>query len=643
MSSFVSAQANPPHIHASRLASAPLIDGSVDPEEWKSATHVEHFIDPFTGLPAVDQTEAWIGFDDKAIYVAYICHDAKPEAVTGREIRPGSDFNGEDTVTFRINPYGTRGWNGLSSFTVNVLNTQNEDISGGRSSKREWRGEWQSATTRRSDGWSAEMRIPWRVLNYPTGKVRNMDINLTRFQARTRVDSRWANTTVADRPDHGGFWEGVEPPVAENRKRVQFLAYTAPEYDHGRTTLRSGLDARYPLTQNVTALASLNPDFRNIEQEVAGIEFTRTERYLDEVRPFFKEGEGFFNLVSGYTFGRMFYSSQRIPSFDYGAKAYGRVTPTLSAGALTTVDTGNTTASVARVEKTFGPKATLSAYTERYDHQGLVNEAYGLNGFARRGSFNFDFQVASEADEGKRADVAGAVSATYEVPKWYSVTRQEWVPSTFDPPLALIPWVDRVGFYNYSEFNDEYRHGLIRSFHVDAFTTDYRTYEGQVQQRGADLSTSVTTRSDINLSASHTQTVYQDGLDSVTGFGVHMNDSNRFKRFGGYFETGIRASEPSTFFSVDGSYRFARRIDVGLEVSALQFSGTDQLAIATLGWELSRTRSLTGRYVQRNGRHNGYIAYRNGGLSGAELYVILGDPNAGEFQRRASVKLVWAF
>lgn len=624
------------------MSAPPTIDGNVDPAEWKEASHVRGFIDPVTGKPTADVTEAWIGFDRQAIYVAFICHDAQPGGIVGREIHPGADFEGEDTVTFRINPFGTRAWDGRSRFTVNVLNTQNEEISGGRAAKREWRGEWTSATRRLPEGWSAEMRIPWKALNYPGGKGRSMDINLERFQARTRVGSEWANTTVAGRPEFSGFWEAVDPPPQDQKRRLQFLAYAAPEYGDGKLSLHEGLDVRYAVTPTITALASLSPDFRNIENQVAGVDFTRTERFLGETRPFFNEGGDFFSLSDGYSFGTMFYS-QRIPTFDVGAKAFGRITPTFSAGALTTVQFGGQAASVARVQKSFGPKASMSAYTESYSDGPLENQAAGLNGSVRRGSFNADFQLATEHGRGERPDTAGAYSIAYDVPRWFSIFRKEWIQPDFAPPLAYIPWTDRRGWYNYTEYFTDYRTGPFRSIDWNVSTTDFRTYDGKLQQRGTDIFASVTTRKDVQFSLNRTNTKYADGLDSVTGIGVTFNSSNRFKRFGGYFETGERASKPSNFLDLFSSFRVLRRLDLGFEYSALRFDGTDTLAIVTLGSELSRTRSITGRFVQRNGKQNAYLAFRNGGLSGTEYYFILGDPNADTFQRRISVKVVWAF
>ncbi|MGK4455701.1 hypothetical protein, partial [Klebsiella pneumoniae] len=88
-----------------------------------------------------------------------------------------SEFNGEDTFQIKLNPFGNRNWNGVSRFQVNLLNTQSENIAGGRSSKREWRGIWQYATRKQKDGWTGSMRIPWKILNYPPGKRLDMDLN----------------------------------------------------------------------------------------------------------------------------------------------------------------------------------------------------------------------------------------------------------------------------------------------------------------------------------------------------------------------------------------------------------------------------------------------------------------------------------
>jgi len=270
-------------IPAVKTTNPPTIDGKLDDEAWRNAPVAKEFIDPYTGKPAADQTEAYILYDSTAIYVAFYCHDSQPEAIVAREIRPGSDFPGEDTVTFQIDPYFSRNWVNISAFIVNALGTQNERIAGGRAAKREWRGIWQAAVQRVSDGWTVEMRIPWEVLNYPNANgATNMSINFKRDHARTRIDYFWSDVTPMRRPELMGIWQGVEPPKASNRKSLQFMSYLTPEWQDGAgQEIRAGLDLRYTPTPQLTGVLSLFPDFRNLEEAVDGIELSRSVRFVE--------------------------------------------------------------------------------------------------------------------------------------------------------------------------------------------------------------------------------------------------------------------------------------------------------------------------------------------------------------------------
>src|SRR5262245_52568457 len=99
---------------AFRAATPPVIDGSLDEPLWKTAPKADVFVDAITSKPAVDQSEAWLAYDDKAIYVAFYCHDNSPEKIVAREIQYGAGFNNDDTVSFSIDPYYSRGYGGTS-------------------------------------------------------------------------------------------------------------------------------------------------------------------------------------------------------------------------------------------------------------------------------------------------------------------------------------------------------------------------------------------------------------------------------------------------------------------------------------------------------------------------------------------------
>ncbi|MDX2065243.1 MAG: hypothetical protein SFX74_05820 [Fimbriimonadaceae bacterium] len=633
-----------PKVAAKVIPAAPTIDGKIGAEEWAGATPLEPFIDPVTGkaVPAANQTRAYIAYDNKAIYVAIIALDEMPNGIVGREIRPGSDFQGEDTLSFQINTFGTRSGSGYSEFAVNVLNTQNESISGGRSNKREWRGIWKSATSRNETGWSAEFAIPWEVLNYPNGKDLKMDFNVERFQFRTQTYSQYANTTVQERSDLAAQWLGVNPPPL-NVERLQKLAYIAPEYDEGRVGIRGGVDLRYLFTPTLSGLVSVTPDFRNVEAQIAGIDFTRTERFLDEVRPFFTEGADYFRVGAGFGFGRMFYPL-RLQQFDVGTKAFGRINRNTDVGALITNHTGKESAAVVRWHVDPGMRGDYSLYATQYRRAGQpADEAFGGSAFSMRGNYQFSLNGAIERDEGQPFTSAGDANVSYQVPNWFSTFRYVWVRPDFQPQLGFIPWVDRRGGYNYTEHFREFRQGPVRNYNVNFNANYFETYQGEKQQTGFNFGGGVTLRNDLSLYGNVDQSEFFGRKDRIVGFFISPNSSNRFKRFSLYHEFGKRADRPSRFTSIDASYRIGRRLDLGLSRSVNEYTSTDRLTIVTLNYDISATKSISGRFVSINGKNNGYLALRNGGGTGTEWFLILGDPNAQEFVSRVSLKVVFPF
>ena len=629
-------------MQAVRIQEAPTIDGKLDDSAWKSAATLESFIDPQTGRAPDDGTAVWLAYDEEAIYVAFHARDGRPESIVAREIQPNARFQGEDTFEVVIDPFYTRERN-WSRFRINALGTQAEDIAGGRAAKREWRGQWQAAAQRLADGWSGEMRIPWRILSIPSAeRPIEVGINFNRYQARTRVFSQWSNLTPAGRAELIGVWKGVELPKLPWKPRVEWLAYTAPEVDGRRHELRSGLDARYRFTEKLTALASLNPDFRNIEQDIAGIEFTRSERFLDDARPFFTEGAGFFDLTGPFTFGRMFYS-RRIESFDWGGKLFGRLSRDASVGALATVESREQVDAVARLGYSRGSDLSLSGYATHRARPGFDSGGHGLNIWRRWGNYSGDVQLATNPQTGRRDRSAGGFSASYSVPHYFAIVRHTWIEPEFGPALAYIPFQNRRGTYLYTEYNKDWRRGTVRELHADLFLTSYDHYDGSNDERSVNIGGSVELSNDMDLGVWYNRGLFGEEIHDTVFGEIEFNASNRYRRFGFAAESGRRGDLPTRYLSAFGTYRAFGKIDLSLAQSVLELGGVDRQTVLTIGWEIDRLRSLTGRVVETNGRRNAYLAFRSAGLAGLEIFVIAGDPNSETFRRRLSLKLVSAF
>lgn len=638
----VGANGQGPMMSATRIDHPPKVAADPADPAWAPCLVARPFVDSFTNRPTEDQTEGRLAYDQEGLYVLFVCHDSKPEQIVGREIVPESTFNGEDTVTFSIDTFNTHAGTSISKFIVNAINTRTEAIAGGHSSKAEWRGVWQSTTKRFAGGYIVEMRIPWKILNYPNSKTPlDMDINFDRYQNRTKTQSQWAYVTPSYKTELLGRLKGISPPEKDSRSKWQYLAYDAPQIEGGVFSNRMGLDGRYAVSNQQTALFSISPDFLNIEQQIAGISFVHTERFLNDARPFFTEGGDYFNPVGQFEYGIPFYS-QRIGLINFGGKFYGQLSSTTRLGSMAVEQSDGSTASFSNYQVTTGPMFNQSVYASTYE---LGNQKDVLAGTALNKRFGDWFVHSSDAIDSTnlRTETAGDVALGYGGSKLFTEVLGEWVDSSFDPILSYTPWQDRHGAYTYTNYNDTIAHGPVHDWNFYMYTPDFHQTDGTIQERGIQTGIQFTTRTDQQISINRNITDYATGTDDYWDLAYGFNASNRFKQAAIEYQFGNQNSMPSRFVDVKGSLRVLRSMDLGLEQSVLTFAPSARQTIGSIGWQLDSRRSITGRFVDTNGFQNFFLSFQSAGWTGTEMYVILGDPNSVTFSKRVSVKFVWAF
>lgn len=627
------------------LPSAPKIDGTLDDVAWKIAAKADGFVEKYSGKPLPDTTEAWIGYDNDAIYVAFYCRVADPKSIVAREIRPGADFEGEDAVSFSFDPYFER--TGASSeYMVNALGTQSDRISQGASGKREWRGEWQAAAMRVSDGYIVEMRIPWRILNYPAGKApRNMTINFVRQHGLSNLQTIWSNTTSAERPQLDGIWQGVIPPARKERPKVQYLAYGLADLNatDNSYTPDAGLDVRFPMTTQLTLVGAINPDFKNVEQQIAGIEFTRSERFLSDARPFFAEGSNLLRLTADFAVGTMFYS-RRIEDFDVGAKAFGKLTPSLSVGALTTYWTPNRDSdTVINVSKQFGPDAAASFFGTSHLIAGGQNNLIGVTGFLKRGSFFLNGEAMREFDTNYTASAAD-IQLGYQAPKWLVLGNLETIDPQFNPALAFVQFNDRRGWWFYSQYQNQFVRSRINEIRAELAISRFEHFDGSSFERTGSIDLSLRSSDDRLLEMGFDKGSFEKQNDEVYSLAYTLGASNRFRTYGVAYQWGKRNDAPFRYEAAEVTRRILKKLDVGFGFSRIaDFEGANTQTFVTFGWEYDAKRALTGRIVVTGNRSNAFLAYRSSGFAGNEMFIILGEPNADNIKKRAAIKFVWPF
>ena len=158
--------ANEPQLRIHRTDKAPVIDGVLDDEAWKSATLVTEFYQlvPVEGAMPSEVTEAYLTYDSDMLYVGARLFDRNPDAIVARELREDAKLINDDIFTIAIDSLLDR--KNAFMFTMNALGTKGDArIENNATLRLEWNGIWYGAAGRDEQGWVAEFAIPFKTLS----------------------------------------------------------------------------------------------------------------------------------------------------------------------------------------------------------------------------------------------------------------------------------------------------------------------------------------------------------------------------------------------------------------------------------------------------------------------------------------------
>jgi hypothetical protein len=236
----------------------------------------------------------------------------------------------------------------------------------GREVNASWDAIWDVRTQRAADGWTLEMRIPFRALRFDRASERPWGINFSRRIRRKNETTFWSAVPraytlnrVSLAGDLAGLRTGnagrdirVKPYVVANRLRpLGTVAEPAPRF---RNDTDIGLDVKAAVTAGLTLDLTLNPDFAQAEADEQQVNLTQFSQFFPEKRDFFLENSGIFYVGDAARTNRvnpsptpdednLLFFSRRIGldaegrpvAIDGGIRFTGKLTEQLRAGVLT--------------------------------------------------------------------------------------------------------------------------------------------------------------------------------------------------------------------------------------------------------------------------------------------------------------------
>jgi hypothetical protein len=355
---------------------------------------------PGDGTPVTEATTAYLSYDDKNLYVAFLCHDASGEIRAHLSKREDSDQ--DDGVGVLLDTF--RDSHRAYYFFSNPLGVQTDAIyTEGQGYDYSFDTLWDNAGRVTKDGYVVFFSIPFKSLRFSHEPEQTWGVALYRTILRKNENDYWPYVTqrVAGLTQQFAPVGGIEN-VSPGRN-IQLIPYGILAGDHflnqpfpaPNTTLppafkdqfehRAGLDAKFVLKDALTFDLTLNPDFSQVESDDPQVTINqRFAVFFPEKRPFFIENAGFFMSPVNLFFSR------RIADPQFGTRMTGKLGK-WTLGALVIDDRRpgrgftsgpyNTRAAdgVVRVTREFGKQSYIGGFFSSRDFADTSNRVASLD------------------------------------------------------------------------------------------------------------------------------------------------------------------------------------------------------------------------------------------------------------------------
>lgn len=468
-----------PTMEISRAAGKIDVDGKLGDPGWRNAAHIDRFHerDPGDNTKPEVQTDVYVTYDNDNLYVAFDCKD-DPGSIRAT-MSQRDQYTGDDMVCVLLDTYGTGVW--AYEFFVNPYGIQ-KDLLWNSLGQADVGFDciWETAAQRTGTGYIVEIAIPFASIRFPNQAQQSWRMDFWRNRPReTTKQYSWAANDRAEqcfpckwgtvsgiRDVHPGKGLGVLPSMVSHQTG-QIVNDRDPQssFHNGDPTAELSLGAKYALSSDITAEATVNPDFSQIESDAAQIDANSTiSLFYPERRPFFQEGSDIFFTLFNSFYTRMVWDPQLAAKLTgrHGQTrigflaAYDENSPyivPLNASDYE-VNAGKSAATVLRVAQQFGTGNFLGVMLgdRRYDGGGSgtivsLDGAWRLNR-----TYNIAGQyVMTHTTEPKRPDLDTLVDYPYYFDKY-----------VFGLPDTLVG-ISRFDEGNHTNFLDG------ESYYGDAF------------------------------------------------------------------------------------------------------------------------------------------------------------------------------
>ena len=172
----------------------PVMDGDLSDTVWQQADIINQFIQqqPDYGQPASQKTEVRLISTSDALFVGVYCYEDDSAETVRSTLRFRDDlvWRKDDVIRIVLDTFHDH--RRTYVFATNALETKQDAQIDNEVWHTDWDEVWEVRTRLHENGWSAEFRIPFRILQFPLTGDGMWGYNVERIIMQRNERSYWA-------------------------------------------------------------------------------------------------------------------------------------------------------------------------------------------------------------------------------------------------------------------------------------------------------------------------------------------------------------------------------------------------------------------------------------------------------------------
>ncbi|UCG26903.1 MAG: carbohydrate binding family 9 domain-containing protein, partial [Bacteroidales bacterium] len=395
---------NPEPFEPVKTTIPPEIDGRLDEPVWQETIQLTGFktFTPDFGLPMQERTIAYVTYDEENLYFAFRCFDTEPDRIK-TSVAQRDRIGADDWVCINLDSFNDQ--QGLYAFYINPSGIQMDSRFAGGQEDPDADFVWYSKGVLLDDGYTIEVRIPFKSIRYSNKDKVEMGVIFERRISRISTQGTFPPLD----PDKGFFFLTQMQPFYLYGIKHYRLFEILPAVTHSRrsnheegklvTTDKDfdfSLTSKLGITPELILDATYNPDFSQVEADAGQIdENLRYALFYPEKRSFFLDGREHLNFAGtseGDPLVAIIHTRQIVDPLT-GIKLSGKLSKKNRISAIyaldelpeDTTETGNPYAhfSIFRYKRSLREDSYIGAIYTGRDLSKSYNRVFGIDGMIR--------------------------------------------------------------------------------------------------------------------------------------------------------------------------------------------------------------------------------------------------------------------